>query len=294
MLLVAFNRVGGLEALFGLCREFLTTIDMITQINADERSEVTKQELTHAFNGLKVALSLIQPLVSSRPLFDSTQTPLAITTDKKDTDAEYFEPHNFLVRMRHAALPLVRSVWEASWLPSAPIGVSKLVVHIVMELLNAENEEIKDVQTSASILGGGGVGVPRIPVATPTPDENRIRQLMDMGFPRSAAERALLRTRNNVNAATELLLAQPYPFPPDPDPAPEAQPAATEGETAAQGEAAAAPAEGQAEVAVEGDSAPAAPTEDTSTVPEIEPTPTTAPQEPPAPPGKSAEEWSTS
>ena len=87
------------------------------------------------------------------------------------------------------------------------------------------------------------------------------------------------------------MLAQPYPFPPDPDPAPEAQPAATEGETAAQGEAAAAPAEGQAEVAAEGDSAPAAAAEDTSTVPEIEPTPTTAPQESTAPPGKSAEEW---
>ncbi|RPD73800.1 hypothetical protein L226DRAFT_488466 [Lentinus tigrinus ALCF2SS1-7] len=286
MLLVAFNRVGGLEALFGLCREFLNTIDMITQINADERSEVTKQELTHAFNGLKVALSLIQPLVSSRPLFDSTQTPLAITTDKKDTEAEYFEPHNFLVRMRHAALPLVRSVWEASWLPSAPIGVSKLVVHIVMELLNAENEEIKDVQASASILGGGGLGVPRIPVAAP--DENRIRQLMDMGFPRSAAERALLRTRNNVNAATELLLAQPYPLPPDPEPAPDAQ------APAAEDEAAAPPAEGQAEVPAEGDAAPAAPVspaEGSSAPPESEPAPDAAPEEPPAPPGKSAEEW---
>ncbi|KAI0708195.1 hypothetical protein C8T65DRAFT_740208 [Cerioporus squamosus] len=301
MLLVAFNRVGGLEALFGLCREFLTTIDMITQVNADERSEVTKQELTHAFNGLKVALSLIQPLVSSRPLFDSNQTPLAITTDKKDTDAEYFEPHNFLVRMRHAALPLVRSVWEASWLPSAPIGVSKLVVHIVMELLNAENEEIKDVQTSASILGAGGLGVPRIPVAAP--DENRIRQLMDMGFPRSAAERALLRTRNNVNAATELLLAQPYPLPPDPEPAAEDQPPAAEPQPAAAEGQAAAPAEGEAPVegqaSVEGpaegptasDAAPTASDEDASAAPESVPVPAAAPEEPPAPPGKSAEEW---
>ncbi|RDX47077.1 hypothetical protein OH76DRAFT_1406241 [Lentinus brumalis] len=310
MLLVAFNRAGGLEALFGLCQEFLTTIDVITQVSPDERSDVTKQELTHAFNALKVALSLIQPLVSSRALFDSTQTPLAITTDKKDTDAEYFEPHNFLVRMRHAALPLVRSVWEASWLPSAPIGVSKLVVHIVMELLNAENEEIKDVQTSASILGAGALGVPRIPVAAP--DENRIRQLMDMGFPRSAAERALLRTRNNVNAATELLLAQPYPLPPDPEPVVEAQPAAAEGVAAqpAEGQVegqvagqvegqvegqAGVQAEGQAEGQVasssDGDAAPAASDEASSATPAGDSTPAAAPEEPPAPPGKSAEEW---
>ena len=280
MLLVAFNRVGGLDALFGLCREFVNVIDMISQVNADDRSEVTKQELSHAFSGLKVALGLLQPIVSSRPLFDSTQTPLAITTDKKDTEADYFEPHNFLVRMRHAVLPLIRSIWEAGWLASAPIGVSKLTVHIVMELLNAENEEVKDVQTSASILGPGGIGIPRMPPIA-GPDENRIRQLMDMGFPRSAAERALVRTRNNVNAATELLLAQPYPFPPDPDPpAAEAQPAAADGEAPA-------PAEEQAE----GDATQPA-SEGTSSNSENE-----AAAEPnteessPTPPGKTAEEW---
>ncbi len=276
MLLVAVNRVGGLDALFGLCREFITTIDMISEISVEERSEVTKQELSHAFNGLKVALALLQPIVSARPLFDSTQTPLAITTDKKDTDTDYFEPHNFLVRMRHVVLPLIRTIWEASWLASAPIGVSKLAVHIVMELLNAENEEVKDVQTSASILGGGGIGIPRMPPIV-GPDENRIRQLMDMGFPRSAAERALMRTRNNVNAATELLLAHPYPFPPDPDPpAAEAQPAAGEGEGVA--------GEGDPQPAASGEGSPA------SSDNEAAPGPSTE-EQPPAPPGKSAEEW---
>ena len=227
MLLVAFVRLGGLDALFGLCREFVNSIEMISKVHVEQRSEITKQELTHAFTGLRVALGLIQPLISARPLFESAQTTLALTADKKDTDADYFEPHNFLVRMRATSLPVVRSIWEAEWLPSAPIGVSKLVVHIVMELLNAENEEIKDVQASASILGGGGIGIPRIP-AIAAPDENRIRQLTDMGFPRSAAERALVRTRNNVNAATELLLSHPYPFPPDPDPIPEAAPVPAE------------------------------------------------------------------
>ena len=65
-----------------------------------------------------------------------------------------------------------------------------------MELLNIENEEVKDVQASASILGGGPIGIPRMPPIQ-GPDENRICQLTDMGFPRSAAERALIRTRND-------------------------------------------------------------------------------------------------
>ncbi|KAI0666580.1 hypothetical protein C8Q78DRAFT_1176707 [Trametes maxima] len=234
VLLVAFSRVGGLDALFGLCGEFVSTIETITQVRAEQRAEINKQELTHAYSGLKVALLLLQPLVSSRPLFDSTQTQMTTTVDKKDTDPDYFEPHNFLVRMRLAALPLIRSVWESSWLASAPISVSKTVVHIVMEILNAEFEEAKDVQPAASLLGAGGLPMPRI--AALGPDENRVRQLVDMGFPRSAVERALARTRNNVAAATELLLAHPYPFPPDPEPIEAAPPIA---------EPAAVPAEGQ-------------------------------------------------
>ncbi|KAI0373495.1 hypothetical protein BV20DRAFT_1119067 [Pilatotrama ljubarskyi] len=227
VLLVAFARAGGLDAFFSLCGEYVASIEAISQVPAEQRPESMKQELTHAYGGLKIALMLLQPLVSSRPLFDSTQTPMAVTTDKKDTDPDYFEPHNFLVRLRLAALPLVRSIWESSWLVSVPVSISKIVVHTVMEILNAENEEIKDVQSAASLLGAGNIAMPRI--AAPGPDENRIRQLVDMGFPRSAAERALVRTRNNVAAATELLVAHPYPLPPDPEPIeqpPAAEPAA--------------------------------------------------------------------
>ena len=97
MLLVAFVRAGGLDALFSLCREFINTIEMVSKVKVDERTETTKQELSHAFSGLKVALQLIQPIISARSLFDATQTALALTVDKKDTDPDDFEPHNFLV-----------------------------------------------------------------------------------------------------------------------------------------------------------------------------------------------------
>ncbi|KAF8629680.1 hypothetical protein AX17_005616 [Amanita inopinata Kibby_2008] len=50
-----------------------------------------------------------------------------------------------------------------------------------------------------------------------------VRMLTEMGFPRSAAEHALARTNNNANAATELLLNQPFPLPPDPEPEPPSQ-----------------------------------------------------------------------
>lgn len=62
------------------------------------------------------------------------------------------------------------------------------------------------------ILGGAPIGGaeargPQAPA--PPPDEQRISQLVDMGFPRGAAERALRRCRNSVPLATDYLLQHP-------------------------------------------------------------------------------------
>ncbi|KZT10978.1 uncharacterized protein LAESUDRAFT_721398 [Laetiporus sulphureus 93-53] len=221
VLLASFSQRGGIDAILGLCRAFVITIQTVTQVAPEERSDAAKQELVHAYGGLKVALHLLHPIISAKPLFESAQTSLLLLSEKKENDPDYFEPHNFLVRMRASVIPLLCELWEASWLASAPLGVSKSVVHIVMEMLNAEGEESKEPNVGPSTLMSGGFTIAR----AAGPDETRIRQLVEMGFPRSAAERALTRTRNNLTAATDLLLAAPFPYPPDPEPnAPAAAP----------------------------------------------------------------------
>lgn len=198
-----------------ICRYFIESEETISAIKTDDRTEAQAQELLHAHGGLKVVLHVLHPMIMAKPLFESTQTILLNTPDKKDTDPDYFEPHNFVIRLRLAIIPLLRDLWQAPWLVSVPLSVTKSVVQIVLELLNAEGE-IKEPAPE----GANGLLPNLAHLALPTravgPDENRIQQLLDMGFPRSAAERALVRTRNNVNAAAELLLAQPFPFAPDP------------------------------------------------------------------------------
>ncbi|KAJ7497325.1 hypothetical protein FB451DRAFT_1550225 [Mycena latifolia] len=211
----ALYQAEGLDAIFNVCRTLMSTIDSVMQLRTEDRSEGQKQELVHAYGGLKVALHLIHPLISSKPLFDSGQTLLMITRDKKDTDPGYFDPQNFLIKLRLAALPVLRALWEAPWLISAPLSVSRSIVQTVLELTNGEGEEVKGEASGE----GGLTGIPR-PLGA---DEGRIRQLTDMGFPRSAAERALARTQNNLNAATDLLLSHPFPLPPDPVPGPESE-----------------------------------------------------------------------
>ncbi|KAL0955931.1 hypothetical protein HGRIS_002119 [Hohenbuehelia grisea] len=285
----ALYRAGGFDSIFAVCQKFMTSIEGITKLRAEDRTDAQKQELIHAFGGLKVALHLIHPLISSKPLFESGQTLLIITPDQKDTDPSYFEPHNFLVKLRLAALPTLQALWQAPWLLQTPLAVSRPVVQTVLELTNGENEEAKDVTTGAEGFTMQPAGLTR-----PAPDENRIRQLTDMGFPRSAAERALLRTHNNVTAATELLLAQPFPLPPDPEPAapvvpnPEVE-ALVDALTAAAGHVGAVDSDADTDI-VEDEDAEGSPI---ATDP-AEPTTTAIPEATPAEPqpvGKTPQEW---
>ncbi|KAG6336038.1 hypothetical protein ID866_3054 [Astraeus odoratus] len=223
VLLLAFQRVGGLDAIFETIGKFTTSIERVSNTTVGDRSELMVQELVHAHGGLKVALHLLGPLISSKPLFESGQTILVMTRDKKDTDPDYFEPHHFLVGLRLAVIPVMQKIWGSSWLRTAPLTLVKTTIHLILELTAGDNEEPKG---EAPIDGtpGSTIGIATgLQMRTSGPDENRIRQLTDMGFPRSAVERALNRTHNNVNAATELLLSQPFPYPPDPDPEPDPQ-----------------------------------------------------------------------
>lgn len=264
--LLAFYRAGGIDAVMNVCRSFISSIDTIASLREEERSSVQSQELLRAFGGLKIVLHLLHLLISSKPLFESAQTSLVITKDKKDTDADYFEPHNFLVRLRIAVLPLLRDIWISSWLIKSPLGVCRSVVQALLELLNSSEETKTD-----SDVGPAASSFVRSSVL----DESRIRQLTDMGFPRAAAEHALRRTHNNINAATEILLANPFP------------PFVAEAEA----EAAQAPS-----VPAETTGADEGPANEDMAVPEADtPTPVIPPEtaspSPEVIPGKTAEEW---
>jgi E3 ubiquitin-protein ligase HUWE1 len=277
----AFYRKGGLDAIVTICRSFISTISEHSHTRAEDRTEVANQALGHAYSGIKVALHLLHSLTSSKPIFESSQTILLLTRDKKDTDPDYFEPHNFLVKTRLAVLPIVRELWEAPWLVSSPQSLIKSVVQVVLEILNGDGEENPpDISPhtvpGASSLSMGGPSLFRVTV----PDENRIRQLTDMGFSRPGAERALIRTQNNVNAATELLLSNPFRFQNESEPvAPQPQEAGGSGEASGDAPPTAVEAPPSGSTSIQDDVASPSPDDQQAVEADSRP------------PGKSADEW---
>lgn len=309
-----FYRAGGFDWFFKVFELLIIRIGEILAKPEDTRVFQEKRELIQAFGGLKVGLSLLHPLISAKSM-EAGQAHLITSKDKKDTDPEYFETHNFLVRLRVAAIPVVKALWTRGWLAQSPLGVSRAIVRVVLEIVGAEGEE-----TRAEVVPPEGI-IPTPQVISrppPGPDETRVRVLMDMGFPRSAAERALVRAHNNVNAAAELLVNHPFPLPPDPEPEPQAAeaPAAADVEanapaaeepavaTATQAPVAEAatgtaepPTETTQDASVEEQATPPATQTDASEAeapetPKQDPVAQESPlEEPAALPGKSNEEW---
>lgn len=205
VLLLQLRKLGGIEAILNITRRYIDTINRITALKVSDRSESDQQEMVHVFGGLKMAFHLLHLLISLKPSIDSGQVASYISRDKPESHPEFYEPHDFLVKMRLAISPLILEIWQAPWLVSAPPAVSKYVIQSVQEIIAGENEVARSSDFSQEILPAAGIGLLR----PSGPDEDRVRQLTDMGFPRASAIRALTRTNNNISFATEYLLTHP-------------------------------------------------------------------------------------
>ncbi|KAJ1021615.1 hypothetical protein NDA16_003752 [Ustilago loliicola] len=229
-ILRAFDKQGGLEALLDLFRRYVAEIDRFYNGHGNRIDPSAADfdeagiKLGHTCGGLKVTLGLLLKLVHCKGLIDSAQTLQLVREGGKDV----FEPHAYLVKIRSQVLSLLLSVWDKPWLPSLPASVNRLMLQNLLTILKAQNENVPTAKKStapgssstAATLESGLQGLinmrnpfafgsaPRV-VPAPVrraPNEDRVRTMVDMGFPENAARHALSRCQNNLNAATEYLL----------------------------------------------------------------------------------------
>ncbi|KAJ9475492.1 HECT-type E3 ubiquitin transferase [Pseudozyma hubeiensis] len=231
-ILRALDKHGGLDSLFDLFRRYLAEIDRfynshgssITLSGSDMDEAGIK--LGHTCGGLKVALGVLLKLTQCKGLIESTQTTQLVREGGKDV----FEPHAYLVKIRLEVLKLLLAAWDKPWLPTLPASVNRLMLQNLLTILRAQNEAAPTPKkTPAASAPSGAAGsldstIPTLlnmrnpfafgsaPRAVPSPirrppNEERVRTMVDMGFPEGAARHALSRCQNNLNAATEYLLA---------------------------------------------------------------------------------------
>ncbi|KAG8921405.1 hypothetical protein FRC01_000265 [Tulasnella sp. 417] len=222
LLLVMFTRAGGVEAIVSLGQR---AADLVSKVaSSSDKGTDDEAAVAYAYGLLNVVVHLLGVLVAARPLLESSQTVPLITRDKDARHPEYFEPHAFIVRMRHRVLPFLRGLWQSTWLANAPLPVVKSILSAIVEIMAADHEDAPSEATpEATIPSIQQLQAQLRP--NNTPDEAAVTQLVDMGFSRANVERALMRSRNNVNAAAELLINHPHLFPAVPPVTSDAAPA---------------------------------------------------------------------
>ncbi|KAF9935205.1 hypothetical protein FBU30_006290 [Linnemannia zychae] len=209
---ISFFRTGGLEASFTWLDSAWSEASSIKQDSSSPEKE-QKALLAKVYGCVETLLSVLQTFTSSKLLLESSHTGPLTSKDDKNRKYNFFNPHEFLVEVRLLILPHIRTLWMDNRLNQCPALLVRHVIQIIINILKAAGELKPPVVAPPSITSGTGAGTGAGTSATNVfgvrplvPDANSVAMLLDMGFPRSAAELALTRSGNQLERATEYLL----------------------------------------------------------------------------------------
>lgn len=94
-----------------------------------------------AVMGMRSILSLYGQIVSGKNVTEATQTVSMTSREGRDrTRPEFFSPSQFVVELRMAVLPTVRSLWESNVIDKAPSDVSEKLIDVIKTIATADNE----------------------------------------------------------------------------------------------------------------------------------------------------------
>ena len=141
MVLQAFKTQGGLVVTRDLLEIFFEEVKQISA--APEQLEQNSDgagRLASAYGGIKIILTFYTHIVTSKDIIDSSQTQGMSSVDRDREHPNYFSPNQFLVELRMAVLPVVRSVWDSDFADRASSSILKCMIEILRTVLEGEHE----------------------------------------------------------------------------------------------------------------------------------------------------------
>lgn len=245
-LFIPFEKKGGVNVILDTVGRILYHVDKVQIIPPAERTKEQGEEWKATVAGARIATSILEAISSYRALVNAAQTTVIQERESVLPPEKRFQPHSMHLRIECAVLPTAFKLWNSSWLPHMDQDIISVANCMVVGMMNNRIEKPRDLMEPALVPSDDD----EPPVPQPlrpqvTADPARVTQLTEMGFGRGAAQRALVRTRNNVGAAADLLLSMPHLFPND-DPGTDDAPAPADNAGATPAAADGAAAEGAA------------------------------------------------
>ncbi|KAJ3191166.1 hypothetical protein HDU67_005980, partial [Dinochytrium kinnereticum] len=171
--------------------------------------DAEKDYLKRLHEGLEMTMGLLSTLINAKFV---SASPIAGYIQGRERDSgqyKIWDTVEFLLQIRLEVLPTLTLMWNSDYVKDCPPTLTKVIFSMVHMMLKAEGEKparpITPLQPQAGALPTI-FGRTAAPVA---PDEEKVQQLIDMGFPRAAAETALVRCHNSVGRAAEYLITHP-------------------------------------------------------------------------------------
>ncbi|KAG4304837.1 hypothetical protein PORY_001890 [Pneumocystis oryctolagi] len=200
IVLLAFDKFGGIHATLHILKTFWQEVDKLSSIS--ERSKDSCSITFRVYDGIKIILQFFKVITLPKALLISLQTSGLSFREKDKDKPDYFNPSDFIAQLRANVLPPIKDLWASDILYKIPYLNVKFIVQIFTQIFKIEGEMNEKAESNASLVASGHRALSGL-------SEERIRQLCDMGFARSAAETALMRCGNHLSTATEYLLAHP-------------------------------------------------------------------------------------
>ncbi|KAL8688982.1 MAG: hypothetical protein Q9218_005238 [Villophora microphyllina] len=235
LVLQAFKNAGGLDEVKGLLGIFSDEVKALS--NPEKNIDMTDAaaRLATAYGGIKIILNLYTQISAAKTVIESPQTVALQTTERDRGQAHYFLSPQFLVELRMAVLPVVRSIWDSDFVDNASSSIVKCLVEILRICLESNEEQ------------GAHKRGDRIPVRAKhihrpfSLNEERFNMVKDQGFDPELAHEALYRCYNGQHPAIEYCRARQnklqdrlitrYPIPEhDQEPRKDPPPSDTQGE----------------------------------------------------------------
>ncbi|KAI9099723.1 hypothetical protein DFS34DRAFT_502229 [Phlyctochytrium arcticum] len=201
-LVVAFIRCNGLHELLSLIERLWSQAESLHDTGGAD-----KDTLERLYGALELGINVLQILTNGRILQESPLTQSLANRDKDRSSAEYFDATEHIITVRSQVAPLVARFWKSPFLKHAPANVLKAILATVTHILKSDGETKSKTDDKFASLGGLTASLfGRAPLRA---DAEALQELINMGFPQSAAEQALIRSLNNLGAAAEYLLTHP-------------------------------------------------------------------------------------
>lgn len=203
LVLQEFRACGGLKAIEEVLGVFSEEAKSFSSDGSNSKDPVDgPARLTSAYGGIKIILNFYSQVVATKPIVESSQTAAIASNDRDRGHPYFFSPSQFLVDLRMAILPVVRSMWASEFVDKASASIIKCIIGILRTILDGGEEQgaLRKGEKSPTRM--------RMPWKKYNIHADKVGTLTAKGYGIEKVREALYRCMNVVSAAEEYCRSQ--------------------------------------------------------------------------------------